>query len=356
MKSENIDNCYGIKIHISDNSQVVVIGDVHSSFHSLYEIISNLKRDNFFIDDSIVLREDKYIIFTGDLIDYGPYGLEVLWFVFTLFYYNSENVIILKGNHENFNVYKNDSRPNVTFLRQLKEQFNIKSEEELKENGEIIMRTIAFLPTVVFLYFRNNIYQLNHGSINLEVSGYIPDTISFKQDESRINNFLKDDSKEFIYISNNLNDGLKWGDFYYNPNDHQQYLLPKGRGRDKHHINLVKNYLTTNNITGIISGHQDTTSVGLLPSDINTKEIFINTNEKFVWNNNNGIIVSPEKFVWNNNNGIIVSPDKVDNPELQLKKNKYTIPINLGYDVQAVTLSTAIPSKKVKFTTYGILK
>ena len=60
--------------------------------------------------------------------------------------------------------------------------------------------------------------------------------------------------------------------------------------------------------------------------------------------------------MWNNNNGIIVSPDKVDNPELQLKKNKYTIPINLGYDVLAVTLSTAIPSKKVKFTTYGILK
>ena len=45
--------------------------------------------------------ENYNIVFTGDIIDRGPYVLECLYVIFLLFLINDKNrIIVTKGNHE----------------------------------------------------------------------------------------------------------------------------------------------------------------------------------------------------------------------------------------------------------------
>lgn len=341
--NSNVDNCYGIKKEILDDSEVTIIGDIHSSFHSLFEIIQSIK-DNFFVDNTMELKKNRYIIFTGDITDYGPYGLEVLWFVFTLYYYNHENVIILKGNHENYNVYSDDSRPNLSLVKEIFYQFKVNEDDlwnEVAIKVRPIIKTLSILPTVLFLKFRGHTYQLNHGSINLNISSYNNVSNNFNTFYSPLLNFLENDMKKYIYISNDLNDGYKWGDFYYNPNNLEENKKPFKSSRQKHPHNVVQNYLKSHNIKAIISGHQDTASLGILPTDQNKKIFRIPGELEYLeWKAKDGLIVTPDQDLTNN----------------KLTKDRYLIPIKPGIDMLAVTLSTAVPYKKVKFTNYAILK
>ena len=90
---------------IKKNSKIAFFGDYHSALHSLAECLLDLKNQNFFLEEkSWVLKEDEYIIFTGDIVDRGPYGIECLYLLYQLFILNNYNgknkVIILNGNHE----------------------------------------------------------------------------------------------------------------------------------------------------------------------------------------------------------------------------------------------------------------
>ena len=100
---------YLMKMTIHQNSKVAFFGDYHSSLHSLAECLLDLRNNDFFINkDSWILNENNYIVFTGDLVDRGPYGIECLYLVYQLFILNNSDkskVIILNGNHEEKSIY-----------------------------------------------------------------------------------------------------------------------------------------------------------------------------------------------------------------------------------------------------------
>ena len=54
------------------------MGDLHSSFHSLLHFIFDLHSKDFFKKDRLEIKDNHKIIFLGDLVDRGPYGLENL--------------------------------------------------------------------------------------------------------------------------------------------------------------------------------------------------------------------------------------------------------------------------------------
>ena len=56
------------------------------------------------------LKEDRYMIFLGDIIDRGPYSIELLFVIMFLKYTNYNNVFIINGNHEDYPIY-NDIHP-----------------------------------------------------------------------------------------------------------------------------------------------------------------------------------------------------------------------------------------------------
>lgn len=85
--------------------KVCIIGDIHSSLSSLCEILLDLKKKKYFKENISKLKDDYYIFFLGDLVDRGPYSIEILCIVFKLKLLNWDNIHIIRGNHENEEQY-----------------------------------------------------------------------------------------------------------------------------------------------------------------------------------------------------------------------------------------------------------
>ena len=90
----------------TDSRQVFIVGDVHGCYLEFLEL---LKKVNYH-------KSSHRLILVGDIINRGPYSLEMLEWV------KKEGAEIVRGNHEN------------TFLRSLKEDRPINSSlEKLKQ-------------------------------------------------------------------------------------------------------------------------------------------------------------------------------------------------------------------------------
>jgi len=74
---------------IEDLESLIVVGDLHGDLESFNKILNIWKDD-----------KNNYIIFLGDYADRGSNGLEIIEKLNKL--KNKENVILLKGNHEDY--------------------------------------------------------------------------------------------------------------------------------------------------------------------------------------------------------------------------------------------------------------
>jgi protein phosphatase len=83
-------NNKGKLVFLPQNTNAVIIGDLHGDLSTLKRILkhSKWKQDN------------SVLIFLGDYIDRGPQQLEVLFTLLDLHNNNPGNVILLRGNHE----------------------------------------------------------------------------------------------------------------------------------------------------------------------------------------------------------------------------------------------------------------
>jgi predicted MPP superfamily phosphohydrolase len=90
---------YGQKIKIPENSDIIVMSDLHGSLHSLLRNLWRLVMAGFINKDFKIVNPN--IIFTGDFVDRGRYSIEVLYTIIRLKLANFDNVYMLRGNHEN---------------------------------------------------------------------------------------------------------------------------------------------------------------------------------------------------------------------------------------------------------------
>ncbi len=88
------------KIIIENNSEIGIIGDIHGSIHSLIKILKNLKDKNYIDNNFKIVKNNFYMVFTGDYVDRGIYGAEVWYTILQLKLKNWDKVYLLRGNHE----------------------------------------------------------------------------------------------------------------------------------------------------------------------------------------------------------------------------------------------------------------
>ncbi len=114
---EKVWDCVQKKV-IPAGSKVCFMGDIHGSLHSL---LRNLKRLQLldFLGDDFKLKEGNYMVFLGDYVDRGTYGIEVLYLLMCLKLANWDKVILLRGNHELVSI--NEDPVQGGFSRDLKE-------------------------------------------------------------------------------------------------------------------------------------------------------------------------------------------------------------------------------------------
>jgi predicted phosphodiesterase len=78
----------GKLVEIENLENLIIVGDLHGDLRSFERIVEKWKEKN------------GYIIFLGDYADRGHNGLEIIENLMEL--KNNENVILLKGNHEDY--------------------------------------------------------------------------------------------------------------------------------------------------------------------------------------------------------------------------------------------------------------
>ena len=100
-KTVRSPHAYIQKLVVAPNSNVIIMGDIHGSIHSLNRNLDKLIHQDRVLRDDFMLADNTYMIFLGDYTDRGRHGLEVWITLMKLYCTNPGKVVILRGNHEN---------------------------------------------------------------------------------------------------------------------------------------------------------------------------------------------------------------------------------------------------------------
>ncbi len=337
-------NSYIIKKLLPKESKIIYLGDYHSSVHSLMVVINYLQEKGILTND-YKLTDNYYIIFLGDIVDRGPYGIECLYIIYLLFYINNQEdyrVIILNGNHEEEDTYKRYG-------------FSTEMDHQISTSREDLEELIEYLPLCLFI--KNNDdsnskwYQFCHGGIDKHhLNG-------------EIKNFLNNNNNDKIVSLNYGEDeviGFLWSDFADNNSTilgDESMIIDFESFRPTYSTTKVNEILNDLNIMTIISGHQDLTNYAFLLRNNNDNN-----------NNNNDNIYELDDnypdhglFTFKNiNENISLDVNDINdiqdvdksNSDQSFFINSYKINMDT---ISASVMSSATISKEVPYSVYGIL-
>lgn len=330
-----------------DDAKICIIGDIHSSLHSLLSILFKIKKDYFQNEEKMILKPNRYIIFLGDIIDRGPYSVELLMLILCLKNYNFDNVFIINGNHEDYPIFSRDGTEEEFF----KQHEDIYFKEDLDKS--IINKILNRLPSCIYLEFGGKRYHLSHGAFDPIYAGLMDNlddlfinTNNLKK--SKLNLFLES-NEEFDLVSiNDIHNNYKWGDLSNNP-----YIMMSPRGRDIFQFGHqeIKLYLEKFNISNIISGHQDNEPINfiLYPKQIeNLKNKIspiypLDLKVSEIYNKHHGNLYQPDLSQFKSDN---IKFDLFDNSYMALVTSTATVSRNMGYQGVYLELHKKLYSKK----------
>lgn len=223
------------------NAKVCIIGDIHSSIHSLCEILERINKQGYFIKGTFKLKSDRYIIFLGDIVDRGPFSIELLAIISILKLNNECSVFIINGNHEESGVY-ND--------------YGLGDEVKFEYENGVSFDFLKNLPSCIILDYKGEKYHLCHGSFDVDLLDikYKTEFLEFINNSLHLN----------IAYANSGADNLQWSDMNGNNGKFRPSRRGVGYEIPKPSIN---EYLTTYGIKSILSGHQDNINIGCIFKD-----------------------------------------------------------------------------------------
>ena len=98
LQKYNEENIIDKKV-VPSNAHIIVVGDVHGEKDPLKNTMVHWY-DQGFINERGHLRNDVYVVSTGDIVDYNVNSFDVLYALLTLRNINPDHVVLLRGNHE----------------------------------------------------------------------------------------------------------------------------------------------------------------------------------------------------------------------------------------------------------------
>jgi len=283
------------KIDVENNEQIIIFGDNHGSYHTFFRNMIRLHKMKVLDLKTYFISSGYRIIFLGDIVDRGQYGLEILTIITNLMLNNNTQdklrIILNRGNHE-----ENDTYEEYGFMDEYREKLKgmpsseikyLSTESSLKPtlsiNDIAIRNLFTSCPSAIILENKSKErFWLSHGGFPLEpklvVSG-----ISIKSCE--VYDYTGDDliwyhewdgmqklETDFICIPMQI----RWNDFAY---DIENFGIGS-RGRSiKLHNKAVEKFLKKNKIQFVIRAHQDSIANSwLLGSDQSTNRNPTNEN------------------------------------------------------------------------------
>lgn len=306
-----------LKLLLHDEENVAVIGDIHGGICDLRSFLLRLREHGFFKDraptdvqTNYILKEGKYIVCLGDFVDNGESSLPVAHLLFALKMMpgNNTKVIILNGNHEDYDAYARFPRTGwiFDFLPWKDSQWDIEKKNDrgrewyavkaghkgmftnianhlllkkliaVAEDGTPYFVPFEYLPAALFVRYKTNDVwiQMCHGGID---DNLVPIIKGFLEDDMSLHHIVKPEYRLDVHFS-----GLKWSDFDDTYHDDingaeesadcgghllnvQEWDSTNSCGKQNERGRKVKtydaqctlNYLKHTNIGTIIRGHED---------------------------------------------------------------------------------------------------
>lgn len=147
------------KLNIPANSVVSFHGDLHGDIHSLLAYVKTLQKKGYMdsTDAFKIAKNNFYMVFLGDYVDRGRYGVEVLYTIMRLKIANPDRVFMVRGNHEDAEVCN---------------QYGFRSEFNNKFGNHTMAYNYTchiydFLPVALYLGTGNDYIQCCHGGIEM---------------------------------------------------------------------------------------------------------------------------------------------------------------------------------------------
>lgn len=223
---------YVQKLVVESDSEIICVGDLHGSMHSLLRNLLRLQHKGYLEDNLKIINPNHYIIFTGDYADRGRYGVEVWYILMKLKIINPDQVFLLRGNHENI---------------RMAEAYDFGLELAAKYNCSIknkIFRLFSLLPIAIFVGHSDKFVQYCHGGIPVN-----DDTNEVLFDL----NFLLNAESKIAYQYISFGHDFIWGDFVEGSDI---FDGSRSSGELQIGVDLVPTILTSYNIMTVFRGHQ----------------------------------------------------------------------------------------------------
>lgn len=267
------------KLTIGPKSTVLFFGDLHGNIHSLMRTLNYLCSQNILDSDFRIIQPDTYLVFLGDYVDRGSYGIEVIYTLMRLRMANHRHVFLVRGNHEDTNL-----NTHYGFADELFERVGAQ-ESDLR----ILQQWYTTMPLALFIGVDNgttaDYIQCCHGGpeLGFNASGLLKtsDTIQFQPitQLARADNVrnlpvtLKHDVLHYVptFEIENITPtaptspvtiGLMWADVIANPANYPSKIVGYNKGRGwVHGKDLTKYWLhqqsgPRHTVHAIIRGHQ----------------------------------------------------------------------------------------------------
>jgi len=238
------------KLIIPDESVIFFCGDTHGSFHTTMRNILRLKYSGIIDNDFKIRKPNFYMIFLGDIVDYGYLGYENLMTILLLKLKNHDKVFIVQGNHEEYkqhwpeywgNKYPSQGR----FGKELKHKF--------KDN--ILLNKLTFHIEKLFVKLPSAICikSVSDPQWIWCCHGGLP--IIYREDKNQywqidVLDFLNNETTFFLPIPYEYANAIKWNDFQSKFENIPISRMAIG-------IESMIHYMNKNNIGFIMRGHQD---------------------------------------------------------------------------------------------------
>lgn len=151
------------KLIAPENSVFYMRGDLHGDIFSLAAQLQRMLNEGIIDDSFKIINPHHWMIFLGDYVDRGAYGCEVIYTILRLSLANPDNVIAVRGNHE---------EPLINCRDGFKDEVLAKFGDTTFLNFAKINRMYDFLPAVLYIgceenQTKTNYAQCCHGGIEI---------------------------------------------------------------------------------------------------------------------------------------------------------------------------------------------
>lgn len=240
-KKDETSFCYAKRLIVPNSIFLRSSGDDHGS---IYHLINNLRYllSKKIINKKLKITKNNILAFTGDFLDRGSADVEVLYLLMRLFINNPDKVILIRGNHESFDMTGVNG-----FLNNLNKVNNMPKQSDKLVSYVKIINCLKLLPVTAFIISQNKdntvdkIVQLVHGCPDTQINynDFLSNLDINKSNYFSLYNTLKRDSSN-VFL---------WAD-----------IIDEKFDIDEKHTtscsaSAVYNYCIKNNINLVLAGH-----------------------------------------------------------------------------------------------------